>query len=170
VALSTQAAASPPSEPSAPRAWSPSVAVPCDTTACHELDGFVIDWVPRGVGPLVTDFAYEWEDVAHHSRVWETGPDTDGAYRVDLTVTVLRGERLHDIEAVRDYLADYLERDPERWRLRTFRHLGRPGYHNDVEAFWSAEPGVAVRVRIDGERFTEGQLMRTARSIRPVRG
>ncbi|REF36799.1 hypothetical protein [Thermasporomyces composti] len=168
VALSTQAVAEPPADPSAPRAWSPPVTALCD--ASDELDGFVVGWVPRGVGSLVTDFSYEWEDVAHRSRVWETGPDTNGAYRVDLTVAVLRGERLRDIDAVRDYLAEYLERDAEQWGLRPFRHLGRPGYHNDVETFWLAEPGVAVRVHVDGERFTEGQLMRTARSIRPMRG
>lgn len=169
LALSTPAVASPPPGP-VQLASGSSVTAPCDAQRCQALDGFVIGWVPHGVGSLVTDFSYEWDDVAHRSRVWETGPDADGAYRVDLTVTVLRGERLHDIEAVRDYLADYLEHDPERWPLRTFRHRGRPGYHNGVEAFWLAEPGVAVRVRVDDERFTERQLMRTTLGVRPVRG
>src|SRR5215207_6978698 len=62
------------------------------------LDGFVIGYTPRGIGSP-TDFEYEWEEVVFRSRVWETGPDAEGATRVDLTVNTLRGEGLSDLEA-----------------------------------------------------------------------
>ena len=132
------------------------------------LDGFVISSLPSGLGPLVTDFAYEWEDVAHRSRVWERGPDEAGAYQVDLTVKVLRGSKLRSLAALRTYLADYHERDPGQWELEPFRHLGKPGYHDDDEAFWLDRRGVAVEVRIVNPRFTEGDLMQTVRGIRPA--
>src|SRR6185503_2198322 len=64
------------------------------------LDGFVIENLPDGLG-MPSDFEYEWEDVSFHSRVWETGPDPEGAFKVDLTVKTLRGEKLTDLEALK---------------------------------------------------------------------
>jgi hypothetical protein len=132
------------------------------------LDGFVISRLPAGLGPLVTDFEYEWGGVAHRSRVWERGPDDAGAYQVDLTVKVLRGQRLRSLSGLRSYLADYHERDPGQWKLEQFRHLGKPGYHDDDEAFWLDRRGVAVEVRFVNRRFTETDLMQTVRGIRPA--
>ncbi|WP_063828583.1 hypothetical protein [Actinopolymorpha alba] len=133
------------------------------------LDGFAICVLPRGLGSLVTDFEYEWEGVTHRSRVWETGPDKDGAYRVDLTVKVMRGASLTSLEALRDYLADYHERDPAEWKLKAFDNNGRPGYRTADEAFWWEAPGVAVSVTINGERYAERDLVRTAKGLRAVR-
>ena len=88
------------------------------------LDGFVIGSLPRGLGDLQTDFEYEWEDVTFHSRVWETGQDADGGYRVDLTVKTMRSSTLTDLDGVRTFLLEYYERDPAQWHLRKIK-IGR---------------------------------------------
>ena len=138
----------------------------CD--AARVLDGFAITRLPDGIGPLVSDFAYEWEDVAHRSRVWERGPDDDGAYQVDLTVKVMRGEPLGDLESLRLYLAEYHERDPDEWDLEEFTHRGKRGYRSATQAFWLESPGVAVGVSVDGVRFTGSDLMLAVRGVHPA--
>src|SRR5687768_16081466 len=70
------------------------------------LDGFVIDHLPNGLG-TPTDFQYEWEEVIFHSRVRETGPDPEGATKVDLTVKTIHGEGLIDLETLRTFLTEY---------------------------------------------------------------
>lgn len=132
------------------------------------LDGFAIDVLPVGVGEQVSDFTYEWEEVTFNSRVWESGPDEDGAYSVDASVKILRGDRLTDLSALLDYLAYYHERDVESWELTEFEHPDGPGYRGAGEAFWLVEPGVAVSVRVDGDRFTTADLMRTANGVRQL--
>ncbi|MGN9775704.1 hypothetical protein ACTMS0_07985 [Micromonospora sp. H33] len=130
------------------------------------LDGFHIGHVPAGVGAEVSDFASEWEDVRVASRVWERQvPD---GHRVDLRVHVLRGERLTDLAALRDFLAEYQERDPASWTPADFAHGTSPGAVADDQAFWLAEPGVAVTVLVDPERVDRGQLVATALAVRPA--
>lgn len=132
------------------------------------LDGFAIDALPVGVGELVTDFTYEWEDVTFNSRVWESGPDDEGAYRVDASVKILRGERLTDLPALLDYLAYYYERDVDSWEIGEFEHPDGPGYRGAGEAFWLVEPGVAVSVRVDTDQFSNADLMKTAIGVRQL--
>jgi hypothetical protein len=146
-----------------------SVGTADDDTRRRPLDGFLIEALPAGVGPLVTDFAYEWEEVAHRSRVWESGPDHEGAYRVDMSIAVLRGESLTDRESLRSYLADYYELDPADWELTPFDPHGHLGYRDRAVAFWLQSPGVAIVVKLDGNRFSAGDLLRTANSIRAAR-
>ncbi|MER5455877.1 hypothetical protein ABT008_13940 [Micromonospora sp. NPDC002389] len=128
------------------------------------LDGFHIGHVSPGVGDEVSDFTSEWEDVRLTSRFWER-PTVDG-HQVDLRVHVLRGERLVDLDAVRDFLAEYHERDPAQWRLTEFAHEDGPGLTDDAQAFWLVEPGVAVTVLTTPE-FTEA-LAATALAVRAV--
>jgi hypothetical protein len=116
-----------------------------------ELDGFRIGYLPRRVGALVSDFATEWEDVRFATRVWER--QVEDGYRVDLRVHVLRGDRLTTLAELRDFLAEYHERDPAEWPLNEFRHGDAPGLIDDAEAFWLVEPGVAVDVLVDPEGF-----------------
>ena len=133
------------------------------------LDGFSITHVPRGVGPLESEFAYEWEDVSFHSRVWESGSDQEG-YRVDLTVQTMRGSSLTGLEAVRSYLTDYLEKDPKEWELRRVKVGRHQGYRDDDRIFWWVSPGVAASVRIDRSRFGDPDLLGTARGFVPAHG
>ncbi|PTA45282.1 hypothetical protein [Micromonospora sp. RP3T] len=114
-----------------------------------ELDGFHVGELPGGIGDAVSDFGSEWDDVSFASRVWER--QVDDGYRVDLRVHVLRGERLADLDAVREFLSDYLERDPDTWELADFAHPDGPGLIGAAEAFWLAGPGVAVTVLVDPE-------------------
>ncbi|MFI5832953.1 hypothetical protein ACIA5A_04660 [Micromonospora sp. NPDC051300] len=109
-----------------------------------ELDGFHIGELPGGVGEQVSDFATEWEGVRFATRVWER--QVEDGYRVDLRVHVLRGDQLTDLGALRDFLADYHERDPATAELAGFPHPDGPGLIGDTEAFWLTEPGVAVNV------------------------
>ncbi|MFI9640039.1 hypothetical protein ACIG87_08220 [Micromonospora sp. NPDC051925] len=131
-----------------------------------ELDGFHVGRVPDGAGELVSDFASEWEDVNFASRVWERAVE-DG-YRVDLRVHVLRGERLTGLTELRDFLAEYHERDPDGWPLTEFGHGEGVGFVGEGEAFWLVRPGVAVDVLVDVERFG-GELLPIAESISTVR-
>ncbi len=132
------------------------------------LDGFRVGYVPDGVGDEVSDFATEWEDIHFASRFWER--QTPDGYRADLRVHVLRGERLTDLEALRTFLADYHERDPDGWRLTEFQHEDGPGLMDDAQAFWSAEPGVAVNVLVDPEQVDREELLAVARAIAARRG
>lgn len=132
------------------------------------LDGFAIRWVPPGIGPLVTDFAYEWDDVGFRSRVWESGPYPDESYRVDLQVTVMRSPSFTDVAALRGFLAEYLERDPASWATEPFDHPDGPGFLDTGELFWLAAPGVAVRVFGGGEQVDLRDLTRTACAVRQV--
>ena len=130
------------------------------------LDGFVIDHLPEGLG-TPSDFEYEWEDVSFHSRVWETGPDPEGAFKVDLTVKTVRGEKLTDLEALKAFLIEYEERDPDNWELTPVKVGGYDGLFAGNEVFYFIEPGVAAEVTIDHERFTDEDLLDTAAGFRP---
>lgn len=132
------------------------------------LDGFVVGWVPQGIGPMVTDFEYEWEDVGFRSRVWESGPYPDESYRVDLQVTVMRSPSFTDVAALREFLVGYLERDPAVWATEPFVHPAGLGFTDVGELFWLAEPGVAVRVFGGGEQLDFRDLTRTACAVRQV--
>ncbi|QKW15528.1 hypothetical protein [Verrucosispora sp. NA02020] len=126
------------------------------------LDGFHVGYVPPGVGDEVSDFASEWEDVRLTSRFWERRK-ADG-HQVDLRVHVLRGERLTDLDALRDFLAAYHERDPAQWRLSDFPHGDGPGLTGEAQAFWLVAPGVAVSVLTTPE--FAGALPATALAVR----
>jgi hypothetical protein len=130
------------------------------------LDGFVIENLPDGLG-TPSDFEYEWEDVSFHSRVWETGPDAEGAFKVDLTVKTLRGERLTDLEAVKDFLVEYEEKEPGDWQLEPVKVGGYDALFSGNEVFYFIEPGVAAEVTIDHERFTDEDLLDTAAGFHP---
>ncbi|GIJ21463.1 hypothetical protein Vlu01_20870 [Micromonospora lutea] len=118
--------------------------------------------MPADVGDEVSDFDTEWEDVRFASRFWER--QTPDGTRVDLRVHVLRGDRLTDLDALRDFLAGYHERDPAQWQLAEFPHGDGTGLIGDGQAFWLVEPGVAVSVLTIPE-FTES-LLPTALSVR----
>ncbi|TCC60327.1 hypothetical protein E0H73_20520 [Kribbella pittospori] len=130
------------------------------------LDGFVIENLPDGLG-TPSDFEYEWEDVRFHSRVWETGPDPEGAYRVDLTAKTLRGEKLTDLEALKTFLIEYEEKDPNSWELRAIKVGEYDGLAAGDEVFYFVSPGVAAEVSIDNDRFTEDDLLSTATGFHP---
>jgi hypothetical protein len=130
------------------------------------LDGFVIENLPDGLG-TPGDFEYEWEDVSFHSRVWETGPDPEGAFKVDLTVKTLRGEKLTDLEAVKDFLVEYEEKEPGDWQLEPVKVGGYDGLFAGNEVFYFIEPGVAAEVTIDHERFTDEDVLDTAAGFHP---
>ncbi|TDO64032.1 hypothetical protein EV651_105256 [Kribbella sp. VKM Ac-2571] len=130
------------------------------------LDGFVIENLPDGLG-TPSDFEYEWGDVSFHSRVWETGPDPEGAFKVDLTVKTLRGEKLTDLEAVKDFLVEYEEKEPGDWQLEPVKVGGYDGLFAGNEVFYFIEPGVAAEVTIDHDRFTDEDVLDTAAGFHP---
>ncbi|MFG1800613.1 hypothetical protein ACGFI4_10645 [Micromonospora carbonacea] len=131
-----------------------------------DLGGFLIGYVPAGVDGEVSDFASEWEGVRFRTRVWER-PVAEG-WRVDLRVHVLRGGRLGTLGELRDFLADYHERDPATWPLTEFTEGGVTGLVGDGEAFRLVEPGVAVDVRADPEQVPEPELRAVAAGVRPA--
>lgn len=142
------------------------VAPPSTEQRACTLDGFVIEHLPDGIG-APSDFEYEWEDVSFHSRVWETGPDPEGAFKVDLTIKTLRGEELADLEALKAFLIEYEEKDPDSWELTAVKVGGYDGLIAGNEVFYFIEPGVAAEVTIDHDRFTDEDLLDTAAGFRP---
>ncbi|TDC47254.1 hypothetical protein E1258_28720 [Micromonospora sp. KC207] len=120
------------------------------------LGGFVIGYVPAGIGEEVSDFTSEWEGVRFRTRVWER--QVEEGWRVDLRVHVLRGGRLGTLDELRDFLADYHERDITQWPLVEFTEGGVTGLVGDGEAFRLVEPGVAIDVRADPELVPEPEL------------
>lgn len=162
VLTATAAAAGPvPPSASGPHRASPST----QQRACT-LDGFAIDHLPGGIG-TPSDFEYEWEDVVFHSRVWETGPDPEGATKVDLTVKTIRGEKVIDLETLRTFLTEYHEKDPETWELTAVDVGGYGGYRADDQVFFFISPGVAAEVSIDRTRFGGEDLLATASGFHP---
>jgi hypothetical protein len=147
------------------RSWH-SVATPSTEQRACTLDGFAIDHLPDGIG-TPSDFEYEWDDVSFHSRVWETGPDSDGAFQVDLTVKTLRGEKLGDLEALKEYLIGYEERDPDSWELTPVTVGGFDGLLAGNEVFYFIAPGVAAEVTVDQDRFTDEDLLDAAAGFHP---
>jgi hypothetical protein len=128
------------------------------------IDGFRLCFLPAGLGSLVTDFDYEWEDVAFVDRTWERQV-ADG-YRVDLSIAVGRGAVLSSASAMYAYMAEYLEQDPATWDVRPIRVHGRPGYFGAGRVFFLARPGVMISVLFDAERFAPGTGLRIAGGIR----
>lgn len=130
------------------------------------LDGFRLGHLPAGLGELVSDFAYEWGGVSFASRVWERGPDSDGAYSVDLMVSVLRGARLDDGPGLRRFMKHYLEEDAPDWAWISVR--GQPGWIGEGRIFFLVKPGVAVSILLDTDRFSWLELLRIAYGISPA--
>ncbi|GAA1656881.1 hypothetical protein GCM10009744_57140 [Kribbella alba] len=130
------------------------------------MDGFVIDHLPGGIGSP-SDFEYEWEDIVFHSRVWETGPDPEGATVVDLTVKTIRGDKLTDLAELRDFLTEYHEKDPDEWQLTPAQIGQYDGYLAEGQVFYFISPGVAAEVSIDRSRFSENDLLKTAEGFHP---
>lgn len=143
-----------------------SAASPSTEQRAGTLDGFVIENLPDGIG-TPSDFEYEWEDVSFRSRVWETGPDPDGAYKVDLTVKTIRGDKLTDLEALKTFLIEYEEKDPEDWQLTPVKVGGYDGLFAGNEVFYFIAPGVAAEVTIDHDRFTDADVLDTAAGFHP---
>lgn len=141
------------------------------SAAQDTLDGFRFGYLPEQLGPTASDFDYEWDDVGFRTRVWERGPDAEGAHHVDLRAAVLRGDRLTDPEALREFLAGYLERDPRHWALQPYQRDSYHGYRTADRVFFLARPGVAVQVAADeGSVVGPETLIATADGIEPVTG
>ncbi|BCL12894.1 hypothetical protein [Micromonospora sagamiensis] len=119
-----------------------------------------------GVGDLVTEFATEWDDVRFASRMWER-ETVDGA-RVDMRVHVLRGDRLASLANLRDFLAEYHERDSSTPALIESRIGTAPGMIGATEAFWLVAPGIGVNVIVAPEAVDLPGLAAVAGSIVPV--
>lgn len=130
------------------------------------LDGVLLTAVPADVGALVSDVRATLADVATTARVWESGPGTGGRYRVDLTVTVLRGPQLTDPGAVHRLLADYLGHHDASWAQIPYSHLDGHGFRDGYRAFWLVHPGMALMVRLDPETATVARLVATADGVR----
>ncbi|HEX3812896.1 MAG TPA: hypothetical protein VHX59_08650 [Mycobacteriales bacterium] len=134
------------------------------------VDGFAVSWLPDGLGPGVSDFSYSFDEVDFRSKVWESGPDADGAYHQDLSVDVLRGSALSDSGALYRFLTDYEQRPPAEWRFVPFSINGHAGYLGRDEAFWVVRPGVAVKVAVDRSRFHASDVLLIAEGIHEVGG
>lgn len=139
----------------------------CEDPDSTALDGFTLGYLPAGIGTLVSDFDYDWNDVAFRTRVWERGPDSQLGYRVDLRVKVLRSPRLVDGLALRAFLTEYHEQDPASWELAPWSGGGHHGFSAPDRVFFLARPGVAVEVDVDRERVDQAALHATAEAVAP---
>ena len=128
------------------------------------LDGFTITHLPGNLGSP-SDFEYEWEDVTFHSRVWET--TTGDATAVDLTLKTIRGDRIADLDTLRDFLTEYHEKDPATWDITPAEIGTYGGYVVDGQAFYFVEPGLAAEATINRGRYPQEALLATAEGFRP---
>lgn len=77
----------------------------------------------------------------------------------------MRGDRLTDLSAVRDFLTHYHERSPD-WELTEFDNNGLTALHGETEAFWTPFRGAAVEVRDAFGLVGQQELLTTARGVR----
>lgn len=105
------------------------------------IGGLAVTYLPEGLGDP-SDFEFEWGGVRFVQRVWESRVD-GGAWRVDLQVQAMRGDRLTDLAAFRDYLVEYHERGDD-WKPEPF---GPDGLAAERDAARLLGPGLAVEVR-----------------------
>lgn len=147
----------------------PAAASSGPAAATGPLDGFTLGHLPDGLGPMVSDFDYEWDEVSFRTRVWEHGPDPAGGYHVDLRAGVLRSDRLTDPAALRGFLADYLERDPQQWQLQRYDRDSYHGFTAAGRVFFLVRPGVAVQVATEeGSVVSQEELLATADGVAPA--
>lgn len=140
---------------------------PAPVASCSEaLDGFTLGWLPAGLGPLVSDFEYDWNGVVFRNRVWERGPDPVDGYQVDLRVKVLRSDRLTDPGALRTFLAEYHEIDPATWPLEPYLDGDRHGFAEPGRVLFLVEPGTAIELEAEPARVDQPSLLRAAGAIR----
>jgi hypothetical protein len=128
------------------------------------VDGVQFGYLPTGLGDS-TDFAYEYDDVAFASRVWESGSDATG-WQVDLKVDVMRGVGLRTGQALHDWFVEYQDRPPAEVRYVRVRIHDHPGWACRDQVFWLVRPGLAVSVRVDATRWTRAEALRIARAAR----
>ncbi|MDA2813966.1 hypothetical protein O4J56_25195 [Nocardiopsis sp. RSe5-2] len=132
------------------------------------VDGFAIGHVPaalaEGAEVEASEYSYTWGGVDFTARTWERAL-ADGGFRVELQVLVMRAASLTGPEELREFLAEYHERDAREWELEEFDHLGSPGFMGAAEAFWLEDEGVAVEVRDSAELLGRDEVRRTALGI-----
>lgn len=126
------------------------------------IDSMTINHLPSGLGTS-SDFAYEFDDVRFVSRDWESR--TDEGWRVDLSIDVLRGDRLSTPAALHDWVIAYEERPPAEAVYHRTTVRGHAAWRCADEVFWLVRPGVAMVVRLDTSRWSQHELTRTARGI-----
>jgi hypothetical protein len=143
--------------------WGLTLAGPAPAEGGGVLNGFMIGHVPRHAGPSVSNFEYEPDDgITFTARVWER-ETTDGGHAVDLQVIILRGDRLATLGKLRDFMAEYHERDPVSW---TGAQVGtRPAFKDGSQVFWLVQTGVAASVTLDADRFGAGELLKVAEGV-----
>jgi hypothetical protein len=132
-----------------------------------DIGGFSLGRLPDDIGPSVSEFSYEWEGVSFRSRVWET--EHDEGFRVDLKITVLRGEELADADALRTFLARHHEWDLDTWTPVQADLGGLRGYAGEKVVFFLHEPGVGIEVFSPSARHHPAELRAIATAIRPNR-
>lgn len=124
------------------------------------MDGLAITHLPEGLG-AASDFEFEWGGVRFTQRVWESEIE-DGVWRVDLQVQTMRGVRLNDVAAMRDFLIEYHEKD-DGWAPEPF---GVNGLSTEHETAVLIEPGLAVEVRDPFGRRGTAEIRDIAAGIR----
>jgi hypothetical protein len=151
----------------APGAAAAGAARPAPAGQSTTVGGFVFERLPAGLGAR-SDFVYDYDDVDFTSAVWETGPDADGAYHVDLDVVVMHGARLSGARALHDWFIAYEERPPAEVHYVPVRVHGHRGWVCRDEVFWLVRPGLALAVELDRTRWTRTDVLKVARSAHEV--
>ena len=143
------------------------IAAPAVAGEPATISGVTLGYLPSGLGDA-SDFTYEYDDVGIVSRVWESGSDATG-WRVDLDVAVMRGARLSDAAALRDWFAAYEDRPVDEARYVPTEVRGQPGWLARDQVFWLVRPGLAASVRLDAARWPTVEALRVAAAARPAR-
>lgn len=140
------------------------LSAPSASAAPTSVGGLTVGWLPAGLGQA-SDFEYDYDDVRFASRDWETGNDTDG-WRVDLHITVMRGESLTSPGTFHDWFVGYQDRPADEARYLPILLKGHRAWLGRDQVFWLVRPGLAVSVTVDPQRYSTATVWRIARSIR----
>lgn len=131
------------------------------------VDGFQVTYLPHDISAAPSPFAYEWGGVRFQSQVWESGNDQDG-WKVDLTISVLRGARLSTPVGLKAFWKKYTDGDSQPWRPRPVKVNGKPGFRSGDRIVWLEKPGVAPTVSLDDSRLGATELVPTAAGLREI--
>ncbi|MBC9955668.1 hypothetical protein [Yimella sp. cx-51] len=129
------------------------------------IHGITFAKLPQGLGAMSTFESTTDDDTAVVSQVWES-EDEEG-WTVDLSISVYRSPGLTSPRAFHDWLVPWQERPVDEAQYRRTIVRRTTVWIGHDQAFWLAEPGVGVSVRLDTKRWSIGDLHKVVHASVP---
>ncbi|MBD2759341.1 hypothetical protein IEE94_07425 [Yimella sp. cx-573] len=129
------------------------------------IDGITFAKLPQGLGAVSTFESTTDDDTAVVSQVWES-EDEEG-WTVDLSISVYRSPGLTSPRAFHDWLVPWQERPVDEAQYRRTIVRRTTVWIGHDQAFWLADPGIGVSVRLDTKRRSIGDLHKVVHASVP---